>query len=304
MSQGYVARLKPLQERPYTSRPSRTQQLANPKLLPPLSSDLPKQPSPTGNLNGDRGPSDRHKSRSRSRSVASNISSSSVSTISTNRSQSPAPRRRADLSPSPFRPEERKRKARRSLSIESYPSSGSDAESHSRARGTDRHLRRKWNSRSPDERGRQHASDRRGSWRNRSRSRSRNRSKIARERRSMTPALYQNATPSRYSHSPGRRYRRSSQDSSPERSRLRQRERSASREKPRDRPAAAHTAPPPKRRSLSPYSHEQNMRRSFQGDQVPRLFHSWHFAFFSRCPHRLHKRVFGAEGSFSLPYQG
>lgn len=31
------------QERPYASRPSRTQQLANPKLVPKLSSDVPNE---------------------------------------------------------------------------------------------------------------------------------------------------------------------------------------------------------------------------------------------------------------------
>ncbi len=32
-----------IQDRPYASRPSRTQQLANPKLIPKLTSDVPNE---------------------------------------------------------------------------------------------------------------------------------------------------------------------------------------------------------------------------------------------------------------------
>ncbi|KAL9138540.1 MAG: hypothetical protein Q9175_000222 [Cornicularia normoerica] len=95
----------PAQERPYTSRPSRTQQLINPKLVPKLTSDTPndllrkkgvaddvlarkeeergrKRKADDERLNG---------SRKRSRSTSS-YSSNSVSTISTNLSRSSSPK--------------------------------------------------------------------------------------------------------------------------------------------------------------------------------------------------------------------
>ncbi|GBF66962.1 hypothetical protein TMEN_9685 [Trichophyton mentagrophytes] len=112
-----------LQERPYGARPSRTQQLSNPRLRPQLSTEVPNDLLRTkgvadeqlrrakekrARLNPSRSP-DRESdygdaapgSRKRARSVSS---FSSVSTISTNRSPSPPPPRRARQDPQPSRP--------------------------------------------------------------------------------------------------------------------------------------------------------------------------------------------------------
>ena len=118
------------QDRPYASRPSRTQQLLNPKLVPKLTSDVPndllrkyvsryspQSPEPESLIIFRKGVADeqlaqkeaqraeerereagggyedgqgRHDGRNRSGSVSSY--SSSVSTISTNLSRSPSPR--------------------------------------------------------------------------------------------------------------------------------------------------------------------------------------------------------------------
>ena len=88
------------QERPYASRPSRTQQLANPEFLPKLTSDVPndllrkkgiadeelaKKEAERGRKRKLEDDGSSNASRKRSRSVSSY---SSVSTISTNRSRS------------------------------------------------------------------------------------------------------------------------------------------------------------------------------------------------------------------------
>ena len=88
------------QERPYVSRPSRTQQLTNPKLLPQLTSDVPndllrkkgvadeqlaKKEAERGRKRKLEDDGDSSVSRKMSRSASSY---SSVSTISTNRSRS------------------------------------------------------------------------------------------------------------------------------------------------------------------------------------------------------------------------
>ncbi|KAF2235203.1 hypothetical protein EV356DRAFT_130847 [Viridothelium virens] len=100
------------QDRPYAARPSRTQQLMNPKLVPQLTSDVPNE------LNRKIGVADEHlaqlaasrgrkrfrslndndtsmspdRKRSRSRSVSTS-STTSVATISTRSSRSRTPRR-------------------------------------------------------------------------------------------------------------------------------------------------------------------------------------------------------------------
>jgi hypothetical protein len=91
----------PAQERPYKSRPSRTQQLLNPQLKPKLTAEVPqnlvrkkgiadeilaKKEAERGRISG------RDSSRKRPRSV-STYSDDSVSTISTNRSRSRSPQR-------------------------------------------------------------------------------------------------------------------------------------------------------------------------------------------------------------------
>ncbi|KAI0105184.1 hypothetical protein F4776DRAFT_647603 [Hypoxylon sp. NC0597] len=119
------------QERPYLSRPSRTQQLFNPKLVPKLTSDVPD------NLQKKKGVADeelakREAERARKRELEEDDSSAespkrrrsasydSVSSISTRRSVSPPPRarqspaapvdvpRRGHTSPSPVRHAHRK----------------------------------------------------------------------------------------------------------------------------------------------------------------------------------------------------
>lgn len=91
------------QERPYVSRPSRTQQLFNPKLVPKLTNDIPQdisgskgKPDQPKQLDGDRGrkrdrdsnDTERPRKIKRPRSTSSR-SSISASTISTNASRSP-----------------------------------------------------------------------------------------------------------------------------------------------------------------------------------------------------------------------
>jgi len=193
------------QERPYMSRPSRTQQLLNPKLKPKLTSDAPNklltskgvadqqlaetEASRQENLpteTEERGRSLRHGAPSRSRS----LSSSSVSTISTNRSRSrsralpsnPGDRYRADLraSRSRSRTPTRKRKYR-SVSGSYSRSSGSPQ----RAPGSHRKSRRH-RTISPIDRGRS-SRTRRGSRRSRTGSPSMDKSQITKHRVSMEP---------------------------------------------------------------------------------------------------------------------
>ncbi|KAF2759563.1 hypothetical protein EJ05DRAFT_509301 [Pseudovirgaria hyperparasitica] len=91
------------QERPYAARPSRTQQLFNPTLVPELTNDVPADLLPKKGVADEqlakkelertrkrsRDERERRHRRKRSRSMSSRASS--VSTISTNRSRSPSP---------------------------------------------------------------------------------------------------------------------------------------------------------------------------------------------------------------------
>lgn len=151
------------QERPYKSRPSRTQQLLNPQLQPKLNTHVPDDLLPKKGLadqilaskEKERARSTSARKRSRPRSVSSY--SDSVSTISTNRSpsRSPPPRKRIEHDKASAGGDDAPRKrGRRS------PSSASDV-SLDRA---ERNTRRRMSSFSPEERGRR---------RTRSRSRSR-----------------------------------------------------------------------------------------------------------------------------------
>ncbi|KAI9664505.1 MAG: hypothetical protein M1821_005951 [Bathelium mastoideum] len=110
------------QERPYVARPSRTQQLMNPKLVPRLASDVPneltrkkgvaderlaqiaasrsRKRSRSLDDSDHRSPSPSHRQRSRSTSASS---TTSVSTISTRSSRSRTPRRRRRSPPEPDR---------------------------------------------------------------------------------------------------------------------------------------------------------------------------------------------------------
>ncbi|QKX56139.1 uncharacterized protein TRUGW13939_03239 [Talaromyces rugulosus] len=192
------------QQRPYISRPSRTQQLQNPDLVPKLTYDAPKSSDqisgladeilakqerergrqPDSELDDDDDLSRRRKDRSpKRRRSASLLSSASVSTISTDRSRSRSPDLRDRESNS-----RRKRQYSHSSSDKAdSPMSAEETQSPNIGRDTERNIRRKRQASSPDERGRQRGSPVRGSRKGRSPSQSRERSRIARERRSMTP---------------------------------------------------------------------------------------------------------------------
>ncbi|KAK7522055.1 hypothetical protein IWZ03DRAFT_108261 [Phyllosticta citriasiana] len=151
------------QERPYLARPSRTQQLFNPKLMPQLTSDVPNDllrrkgvaDDVLAKQSEDRGRKhardDNHSApspRTRSRSESSLYS---VSTVSTNRSRtrSPFPHERG-TNPSGRRahspPSDVRKRRRRSVS------SSPDRNASDRPR--ERNTRRRRSSYSPAERGR------------------------------------------------------------------------------------------------------------------------------------------------------
>ncbi|KAM3074653.1 hypothetical protein ACMFMG_008082 [Clarireedia jacksonii] len=123
------------QERPYVSRPSRTQQLLNPKLVPKLTSDVPQEllrkkgiadeQLAKAQLEKDRTQLEKDRGRKRERDDdlgpeaskrrRSLSSASSVSTISTNISRSPSPRETRRMSnPYPSKSARRSRSASRS----------------------------------------------------------------------------------------------------------------------------------------------------------------------------------------------
>ncbi|KAJ5935895.1 hypothetical protein N7454_005193 [Penicillium verhagenii] len=241
------------QERPYTARPSRTQQLKNPNLMPKLSTENPNMLLQTAGVadeilakreeergrkrdfdNEDAG---RHThSPKRARSLSSH-STNSVATISTTRSASASPDRRskprahakgrATSSASPHADKSRKR--RLSDSGESYSGSSYSGEvrhrSRSREWAEDRNIRRRRRESSPEERGR-HRDTRQ---RDHRRSPSVDHDQVAKDRRSETP--------------------RTPHDRSGQRSyRDRENPQGRSRQEPRAKPG------PPKERSLSPYS--------------------------------------------------
>ena len=227
-------------ERPYISRPSRTQQLLNPNLAPKLSSDVPndllrkyvsrgfdirnfanhgcrkgvadeeiaKQERGRAAERADSPPEIISKSRKRSRSDSSD-SMDSVSTISTNRSVSPKRARRgsgdyvmSQQAALSFQspPHANRKRRRRSTSSGSGPSS---LVSPPRS-GRDGHGRRRHRTVSPDSRGRP-SSERRGSRRDRSTSGSVDKSRVARARRSMTPQVStSHGTDSKENQRPGR----------------------------------------------------------------------------------------------------
>ncbi|KAJ6142669.1 hypothetical protein N7471_002122 [Penicillium samsonianum] len=159
------------QERPYVPRPSRTQQLLNPELMPKLSSDNPNE------LLRKEGVADdllatREEERGRKRDLEDmtdrnaqspkRARSLSVETISTNRSYSSSPRRnkhgadkgrRDDSSAPPAK----SRKRRYSDSTEGSSGSvhsGPKNRSPSREGTDDRNTRRRRRESSPEERGR------------------------------------------------------------------------------------------------------------------------------------------------------
>lgn len=169
------------QERPYVPRPSRTQQLLNPKLVPKLASDVPQELLRRKGI-ADEQLAQREQERSRKRdreddapdlletkrprSISSD-SSVSVSTISTSASGSPSRktadnlgRHRTDRSPHSPHSERRKR------TRVSYSSTESDrdAEEFGREeRTSSRNTRRKMRETSPHQRGRRRTRSRSGS---------------------------------------------------------------------------------------------------------------------------------------------
>jgi len=186
------------QERPYVSRPSRTQQLFNPKLVPKLTSDVPqyllrkkgiadeqlaKKEQERGRKRerqdeGSESPSE----PKRHRSVLSD-SSDSISTISTNRSRSRSPRRTLLVDP-PSNPRERKRRRDSISSAESYISDTGRDLKVARDTMESRSSRRRFSEISPADRGRRstrlHSNEGRPPY---SSEESRSRERIIRERR-------------------------------------------------------------------------------------------------------------------------
>jgi hypothetical protein len=135
------------QERPYKPRPSRTQQLLNPKLKPKLTTEVP------GDLVRKKSVADeilkkKEEDRKRARSLSTS-SADSVSTISTNRSpsRSRSPRRRKHGGPRSRGDDDKalRKRSRRSVSMDSRSSQGLVEE---------RNTRRRMSSFSPGERGR------------------------------------------------------------------------------------------------------------------------------------------------------
>ncbi|CAL3967629.1 unnamed protein product [Diplocarpon coronariae] len=171
-----------VQERPYVSRPSRTQQLLNPKLLPKLASDVSQDLLRKKGIADDLlAKADQERGRKRERQSedselpaaskrvrSTSATSASVCSISTGMSRSPSPRparksaRRSD-SPQPRRTSpsrsglapssriaefEKKRRRESFSSVESY-SSGERQQSRDRA-----NTRRRYQKSSPPARGR------------------------------------------------------------------------------------------------------------------------------------------------------
>ncbi|KAJ6150855.1 hypothetical protein N7470_007449 [Penicillium chermesinum] len=242
------------------SRPSRTQQLQNPRLVPKLSEETPNpllESAPVLDLvlavrkltketsagiadsilakrDEERGrKTDLDGSFKRGRSISSH-SDNSVSTISTNRSPSASPdrrgRRHGSRSVSPRASKSRKRRYSDSADSYSGSSYASEDRQRSRSRTDERNIRRRRRENSPDERGRHMTSERHGT-RSR-RSHSIDQSRIAKGRRSLTPDA-------KYHDSERRAYRARDSPSRTQQAR--------SKPAPRGRPE-------PRERSMSPYS--------------------------------------------------
>ncbi|KAL4868142.1 zinc knuckle-domain-containing protein [Aspergillus spectabilis] len=198
------------QERPYLARPSRTQQLQNPKLRPQLTTDVPDDGVRTKGT-ADALLAEREEERGRKRDLdeldsldnltraakrtrsISSSSASSVSTISTSRSRSGSPRRdryeerRGVRTESPNSRQSWTRKRRHSDASSSYSVSSHSSREKSRTRSRERNIRRRRRESSPKERGRPRDVSPDGDRRDRSRSYSMDKDRVARGRRSTTP---------------------------------------------------------------------------------------------------------------------
>ncbi|KAL4877181.1 zinc knuckle-domain-containing protein [Aspergillus karnatakaensis] len=191
------------QERPYLARPSRTQQLQNPKLRPQLTTEVPDHGVRTKGtadalvaqreeerrrkreLEEPKSLDNQGQAAKRSRSISSD-SASSVSTLSTNRSRSRSLKR--------DRHEERtesrqswSRKRRHSDASSGYSISSYSSKDKPRTRSPERNIRRRRRESSPKERGRPRDLSPDGGRRDRSRSYSMGKAPVARGRRSRTP---------------------------------------------------------------------------------------------------------------------
>ncbi|KAG9246288.1 zinc knuckle-domain-containing protein [Calycina marina] len=170
-----------VQERPYVSRPSRTQMMNNPELVPKLTSDVPQDLlRKKGVANDMLAKMEEERGRKREKiddedsgSVKRRRSSSSVSTISTSmsrsRSRSPPPRshdneprgtKKSSLPPRdalsvPAANDQKKRRRSSVSSSDSYVSkSGEDQVGDYGERTDSRSTRRRYQDSSPRERGR------------------------------------------------------------------------------------------------------------------------------------------------------
>lgn len=170
------------QERPYAPRPSRTQQLLNPSLVPKLTSDVPNELLQKKGIADEllakkekdrgrtrRGDLDFEGNRNGGSRLARSLSASTVSTMSTSQSRDSSPRRASledhrhakGRAPSPFS-ERAGHKRRRSpsssasftSSSHSYRSSVSYETRRSTAGYDRRNIRRRRGSTSPPQRGR------------------------------------------------------------------------------------------------------------------------------------------------------
>ncbi|KAF8864946.1 hypothetical protein BDZ45DRAFT_668873 [Acephala macrosclerotiorum] len=167
-----------VQERPYVSRPSRTQQLLNPKLVPKLTSEVPQgllQKKGVADQQLAKAELERGRKRERqsedpeSRKRIRSASSASVTTISTRSPSPPADRRRSmSMSESPHRrpkspslsprpPRQKLSESEKKRRRESYSSMDSHSSTERRAfreRGSSRSTRRRFEQASPPVRGR------------------------------------------------------------------------------------------------------------------------------------------------------
>ncbi|UPX17219.1 uncharacterized protein EKO05_0007586 [Ascochyta rabiei] len=139
------------QERPYKSRPSRTQQLLNPQLKPKLTTQVPNELLRKKGVADDmlkKKDEERGRTSGRKHSRSPSSSADSVSTISTNRSpsRSPPPRRQKHERDTRGKRSRRSRSTDSRSSIDSRPSGDRD-----------RNTRRRRSSFSPAQRGRRDA---------------------------------------------------------------------------------------------------------------------------------------------------
>ncbi|KAJ5893844.1 hypothetical protein N7495_005535 [Penicillium taxi] len=245
------------QDRPYISRPSRTQQLLNPELVPKLTTEvLPDDPLRKDGLadkilakaDADRG---RNKllldgETDRARSISSH-STNSIATISTNRSASASPDRRSKhsvrekerrSSVSPFATKSRKRRYNDSpdtYSVSSHSETGHRSKSIDWAE--DRNIRRRRQESSPDARGRSRDSGHNISRQDRCSPESPDKIKVAKDQRSVTPQTSHDRPPRHSTRDNDNQHRRP-------------------KPVPKSRPG------PPRERSLSPYSRRLALTQS------------------------------------------